>query len=507
MAKLFDFFRNKKVYQDEEVVPDTKIAAPNDDGAVIINDAVNNFVLRFDWMASSQEDLINKYREISNYSEVDFAIQEIINEAVSFAENEDPVKLNLDGLDLSDAVKKKIQDSWDHISNILNLKETIHQRLTNFYVDGRLAYQKVVSKDRLSQGLIDVVELDTRYVSKFRNIVYDEQDQTIRNIQEFFIYNENTKENHNKDLFVNKKNFKEVLQLSKESITYVTSGLVDPKTGYAISWLHKAIKPANQLRMMENALVIYRITRAPERRVFYIDVGNLPKSKAEQYLTNLKNSYRNRMSYDPENGTFKDDKHLMTMQEDFWLPRSANGNGTQIDTLAAGANLGDIEDVLYFLKRLYKSLNIPVSRFDQQDALVNFGASNTEMSREEMKLSKFVSKVRKRFNVMFKDILRTHLILTKVLTAKEWSDIQDKIDFVYAQDLYVEERKRFEIMRDRLELLKDIEPYIGKYFSHSFVRSKIIQQTDEEMKEEDKLIKDEEKIKQFQPPEEESNFN
>ena len=313
-------------------------------------------------------------------------------------------------------------------------------------------------------------------------------------VEEYFLYDEKASSTSpatgKTETQLNKKQYKQVLKLAKESITYITSGLVDPKTGFAISWLHKAVKPANQLRMMESALVIYRITRAPERRVFYVDVGGLPKSKAEQYMNNLKASYRNRMQYDPENGSFKDQRHLTTMQEDFWLPRTSTGKGTEVSTLPGGANLDSIEDVNYFLKRLYKALNLPISRLEQ-DSMVAIAGRSPEIGRDELKFSKFVSKVRKRFNMMFRDLLHTDLVLTNVIKDTEWAELEQSIHFIYAQDMYLEERKFFEMMRDRIDLAKDLEMYVGKYFSHEWIRTKIIQQTDEDIKEEDAKIKKE----------------
>jgi len=294
--------------------------------------------------------------------------------------------------------------------------------------------------------------------------------------------------------------FKTAFQLNPDSVVYVTSGLTDPKTGYAISWIHKAVKAANQLRMMENALVIYRISRAPERRIFYVDTANLPKSKAEQYLKNLKNSYRNRMSFDPESGTFKDQRHLQTMQEDYWLPRNSAGRGTEVSTLPGGSNLSDIEDVLYFQKQLYKALNIPISRLES-DSMLSFG-KQSEISRDELKFSKFVSKIRKRFNLAFLDLLKTELILTKVITIKEWDQICHKIKFRYAQDMYLEESRQSEMIRDRLELLRDLNDYAGKYFSHRYIREEILKQTEQEMENMDKEIADESKNEQYNPKEE-----
>jgi hypothetical protein len=502
---MFDWLKTKKIADEpSKDALSNQIATSYDDGALNLENAVNNFILNFDWSANSQAELIDKYREIANFNEVDYAIEDIINEMVSFSEDEQPVTLNLDELELSDKVKERIHEAWDKICDLLALKDTIHTRARNFYTDGRLAYQKVVDKNKSKQGLLGIVELDPKFVTKVRNIQYSPDNKTITSIDEYFIYDEKTKtENTKNHTKTTQNHYKQALQLSKESLTYVTSGLIDPKTGYAISWLHKAVKPANQLRMMENSLVIYRITRAPERRVFYVDVGNLPKSKAENYLNNLKNSYRNRMTYDPENGSFKDARHLMTMQEDFWLPRTGSGKGTEVSTLPGGANLDSIEDVLYFLKRLYKSLNIPLSRLED-NSMMSLGRS-AEINRDELKFSKFVSKIRKRFNMMFRDLLRTELILCNVIKDDEWNDIENKISFKYAQDMYLEERKFFEMMRDRIELAKDMEQYVGKYYSHNFIRSKILQQTDLDVKEEDDMITKEVSNKQFQPKEEEFN--
>lgn len=499
---MFDFLKGKKVVDElDSKTLSNQIATDFSDGALTIENAASNFIMNFDWTANTQAELIDKYREVANYNEVDFAIQDIINEMVSFGEDEDPVKIDLDDVEMSDAIKKKVHEKWEKICDLLALRDTIHQRAYNFYVDGRVAYHKVVDSNNLKRGLLNVVELDPRYVTKVRNISYNADAKTIKSIDEVFVYNENSQDEKNKRATtVNGYQFKEALQLSKESVTYVTSGMTDPKTGYAISWLHKAVKPANQLRMMENALVIYRITRAPERRVFYIDVGNLPKNKAEQYLSNLKNSYRNRMSYDPEAGSFKDQRHLMTMQEDFWLPRTTSGKGTEVSTLPGGANLDSIEDVNYFLRRLYKALNIPTSRLEQ-DSLVSIGGRDSQINRDEMKFSKFVSKVRKRFNVIFRDLLRTELVLSNIIKDTEWAELENKIKFIYAQDMYLEERKYFEMMRDRIDLANEMKEYVGKYYSHDFIRSEILRQTDSDKELNDKKIGEELSNTQFQPKE------
>lgn len=504
MRNMFDWFSKTKVNDEpDEKTLNNQIAMASDDGALNVENSFNSSTLNFDWKVNNQSELIDVYRETAAYNDVDYAIQDIINEMVSFSEDEEPIELDLSKCEISESIKKRVYEKWDKISQILNLSDTIHNRAYSFYVDGRVAYQKVVDEKNLKRGLLDIIELDPRFVTKVRNINYDNERKTIDSVEEYFIYNENSgNKKSSKETTIGGNNVKGALKLPKESVTYVTSGLVDSKTGYAISHLHKAIKPANQLRMMENSLVIYRITRAPERRVFYIDVGNLPKSKAEQYLNNLKNSFRNKMTYDPEKGSFQDQRHLMTMQEDFWLPRTSTGKGTEVTTLPGGANLDSIEDVMYFLKRLYKSLNVPVSRLES-DAMATLGGRSVEISRDELKFSKFTSKIRKRFNMVLRDLLRTELILSKVVTPSEWDDIEHKIKFIYAQDMYIEERKYFEMMRDRLELAKDMGDYVGTYFSHTYIRNSILQQTDEDIVDMDKQITEESKDPKYSNSDEE----
>ena len=508
IESMFDFLSKKNIADTpEDKVVRNQIATDIHDGATVSYGnslTAENQVINLDFRPDTAAALLDSYRECAEYAEVDYAIQDIINEMVSFAEEEEPVKMILDGVEVSESIKKKMFESWDKISSLLDLKETIHQRARRFYIDGRLSYHKVVDRNSIKKGLQNVIELDPKYVTKMRNIDYNESDQTIKSIKEWYVYNENIV-NGDKDhqdspkLFQgslgNGQVFKKALNLDAASITYVTSGMVDRKTGEAISWLDKAVRPTNQIRMLENALLIYRIVRAPERRAFYVDVGSIHPSRAKQYVQDIKNNYRNKMAYDPETGTFKDKRHILSMQEDYWLPRQ-NGRGTEISTVGGNSDIGQINDVDYFLKRLYKALNIPASRLES-DSMVALGGRTAEISRDELKFSKFVSSVRKRFTVMFKDLLKTELILKNIFTAEEWAKIENKIHFKYAQDMYLEERKWFEMTRDRLDLAKDIEQYVGKYYSNDFVRTEILQQTEEDVREQDKLIKDEEKISQY----------
>jgi len=506
---VFGQFLRKLKFSDEkeqERIQSNQIATNSDDGAIELEEAINSFTINLDWSVNSQWQLIDTYRQIANYNVVDYAIEDIVNEMVTYDEDEDPISLDLGDLEdeLSESLRNKIHEKWEKVCRIIEMRDSIHRRAKQFYTDGRLAYQKVIDQKKPQDGLLDVIELDVSCVTKIRNKVYNEETRTIDRIEEFFVYDEDIRERNAGKKETNKKKFRPPLQLDPNSITYVTSGLTDMRSGYAISWLHKAVKPANQLRMMENALVIYRITRAPERRIFYVDTANLPKSKAEQYIRSLKANYRNRMSFDPDSGSFQDQRHQMTMQEDFWMPRNSSGRGTEVDTLPGGQNLSDIDDVIYFQKQLYKALNIPVTRLEA-DSFMQLGRA-TEISRDELKFTKFVSKIRKRFNMMLLDLLKTELILTKVITVQEWNDIQPLIKFKYAQNMYLEEMKQSEMLRDRLDLADSFQSYVGKYVPNDFIRREIFKHSEQEMKEFDEKIQEEKDNPQFNPPEDDPSF-
>lgn len=513
---MFGFLSKKKIYDEPtEKELSNQIATDEHDGATVVYGdtlAAEMMGIDLNFRPTTAVGLIDSYRECAEYSEVDFAIQDIINEMVSFTEDDDPVTINLDEVEISDNLKNKIFESWEKIVRIMKLSDTIHHRARRFYIDGRLSYHKVVDKKNIKQGLQNIIELDPKNITKVRNIDYNQEDQTIKSIKEWYVYNENpvtsVDKTHQDSELIHQvtlngnKPFKTALKLDPASITYVTSGMVDRKTGEAISWLDKAVRPTNQLRMLENALLIYRIVRAPERRAFYIDTGNMHPSRSKQFVQDIKNNYRNNMAFDPETGSFKDKRHVLSMQEDYWLPRQ-NGRGTEISTIGGGSDLGQINDVDYFLRRLYKALNIPVTRLEA-DAMVALGGRSAEISRDELKFSKFVSSVRKRFTIMFRDLLRTEMLLKNVFTAKEWDDIEYKIQFIYAQDMYLEERKWFEMTRDRLDLAKEMEQFVGGYYSHQYIRQEILKQSEEEIKEEDKQIKKEKSEGEYDDESEES---
>jgi hypothetical protein len=456
--------------------------APSDEGGVesIRAGGYYGTYLDLEGVANNEAELIKRYRDISLMADVDTAIQDIIDDAIANLDDEDPVTLDTDRLKVSDAVKKQIQEEFENIVELLDFKNRSQDYFRRWYIDGRLYFHKVIDTENPRKGIRDIRYIDPRKITKVKEVHKEKNEQGvqfIKSIEEFFIFNE-------KGLSQKAAQYKapandNALKITKDAITYCPSGLVDQDKNIALSYLHKAIRPANQLRMMENAVVIYRITRAPERRIFYVDVGNLPTNKAEQYLKDIMDRYRNKLVYDANTGEVRDDKKFMSMLEDFWLPRREGSSGTSIDTLPAGQNLGQIEDVEYFQKKLYQSLNVPVSRLQQQAGL-NFGRS-AEINRDELKFTKFVARLRRKFGVMFDDLLKTQLILKNIITEEDWTDIKDDLLYKFAQDAYYTESKNQEILRSRVEVLNGMASYIGTLFSKSYVQREVLMLTDEEI--------------------------
>jgi len=456
--------------------------APSDEGGVesIRAGGYYGTYLDLEGVANNEAELIKRYRDISLMADVDTAIQDIIDDAIANLDDEDPVTLDTDRLKVSDAVKKQIQDEFENIVELLDFKNRSQDYFRRWYIDGRLYFHKVIDTENPRKGIRDIRYIDPRKITKVKEVHKEKNEQGvqfIKSVEEFFIFNE-------KGLSQKAAQYKapandNALKITKDAITFVPSGLVDQDKNIALSYLHKAIRPANQLRMMENAVVIYRITRAPERRIFYVDVGNLPTNKAEQYLKDIMDRYRNKLVYDANSGEIRDDKKFMSMLEDFWLPRREGSSGTSIDTLPAGQNLGQIEDVEYFQKKLYQSLNVPVSRLQQQAGL-NFGRS-AEINRDELKFTKFVARLRRKFGVMFDDLLKTQLLLKNIITEEDWTDIKDDLLYKFAQDAYYTESKNQEILRSRVEVLNGMASYIGTLFSKSYVQREVLMLTDEEI--------------------------
>ena len=432
--------------------------------------------------AKNDIDLIKRYREIAQHPECDMAIEDIINEVIVSDERDASVSVSLDKLMISDNIKMKVRDEFDEVLRLLNFDEKGHDIFRRWYVDGRIYFHKVIDPKSPRKGLTEIRYIDPRKIKKVREVTKkrDTQGKGVEMIEataEWFVYNEKG---------ISAANTNSGLKISPDSITYVTSGVIDQTKNMVMGHLHKAIKPTNQLRMIEDAVVIYRIVRAPERRIFYVDVGNLPKVKAESYLRDVMARYRNKLVYDASTGEVRDDRKHMSMLEDFWLPRREGAKGTEVQTLSGGQNLGEITDVEYFQKKLYQSLNVPMSRLDADNGF-NMGRA-AEITRDELKFTKFVQRLRKRFTGVFNDILKTQLVLKGIITIEDWVKIKEHIQYSFLKDGYFAELKNAEILRERLSLAQEVSPYVGKYYSVEYVRKNILQQSDEDIIEIDRQI-------------------
>jgi len=432
--------------------------------------------------AKNDIDLIKRYREIAQHPECDMAIEDIINEVIVSDERDASVSVSLDKLMISDNIKMKVRDEFDEVLRLLNFDEKGHDIFRRWYVDGRIYFHKVIDPKSPRKGLTEIRYIDPRKIKKVREVTKkrDTQGKGVEMIEataEWFVYNEKG---------ISAANTNSGLKISPDSITYVTSGVIDQTKNMVMGHLHKAIKPTNQLRMIEDAVVIYRIVRAPERRIFYVDVGNLPKVKAESYLRDVMARYRNKLVYDASTGEVRDDRKHMSMLEDFWLPRREGAKGTEVQTLSGGQNLGEISDVEYFQKKLYQSLNVPMSRLDADNGF-NMGRA-AEITRDELKFTKFVQRLRKRFTSVFNDILKTQLVLKGIITIEDWVNIKEHIQYSFLKDGYFAELKNAEILRERLSLAQEVSPYVGKYYSVEYVRKNILQQSDEDIIEIDRQI-------------------
>ena len=432
-------------------------------------------------VANTEEALIKRYRDISMMADVDAAIEDIVNDSISNLEDERPLEIDTDKVNVSASVKKAIAEEFDNVLKMFDFNNRAQDYFRRWYIDGRIYFHKVIDTASPKQGIKDIRYIDPRKIRLIREVNKEKDAKTgvqfIKDTKEYFVYDNKgiASKPGQYSASVNDK----ALKISKDAIAYCPSGLVDQDKNIPLSFLHKAIRPANQLRMMENAVVIYRITRAPERRIFYVDTGNLPKIKAEQYLKDIMDRYRNKLVYDANTGEIRDDKKFMSMLEDFWMPRREGGRGTEIQTLPGGQNLGETGDVDYFQKKLYQALNVPVSRLEQQGGL-NFGRS-AEINRDELKFTKFVAKLRKRFSTLFDDILKTQLILKGVINEEDWSDIRENIQYIFASDAYYRESKEQEILRSRVEVLNGVSAFIGTLYSKRYVQKEILKQTDEEV--------------------------
>ena len=494
MARLFGFSIDNKDKESPSII--SPVPQNNEDGVDhYISSGFYGQYVDIEGVYRTESDLIKRYREMSLHPECDGAIEDVVNEAIVSDLYDSPIEIELSNLNASDKLKTAIRREFKHIKEILDFDKKSHEIFRNWYVDGRLYYLKVIDVKKPQEGIKDLRYIDPLKIKYIRqekkkpntlanNPRSEELKLTSPEIEEYFTYNPTPTPASN--TFQSGGTQKSVVKIAKDSISYCTSGLVDRNKGTVLSYLHKAIKSLNQLRMIEDSLVIYRLSRAPERRIFYIDVGNLPKVKAEQYLREVMNRYRNKLSYNAQTGEVRDDKKFMSMMEDFWLPRREGGRGTEITTLPGGQNLGELSDIEYFQKKLYRSLGVPESRIAVEGGF-NLGRSS-EILRDELKFSKFVGRLRKRFANMFTDMLKTQLILKNIVSSEDWDKISDHIQYDFIYDNQFAELKESELMNERLGTLATIEPYIGKYYSVDYVRRKILRQTDAEIVEMDQQI-------------------
>ena len=504
MAKLFGFSIEDTQTQSPTVV--SPVAPNNEDGVdhYLTSGFFGSYV-DIEGVYRNEFEMIKRYREMALHPEVDSAIEDIVNEAIVSDTNDSPIKIELSNLNASDGIKEKIREEFKYLLELLDFDKKSHEIYRNWYIDGRLYYHKVIDLKKPQEGIQELRYIDAmkmRYVRQqkkkpndnsnyAKSNVDNPMDYDFPEIEEYFIYN--PKSSYPVGAMGGQPTSSPTqnagVKIARDSISYCTSGLVDRNKGTCLSYLHKAIKSLNQLRMIEDSLVIYRISRAPERRIFYIDVGNLPKVKAEQYLRDVMMRYRNKLVYDANTGEIRDDKKFMSMMEDFWLPRREGGRGTEITTLPGGQNLGEITDIKYFQEKLYRSLNVPPTRIGGEGGF-NLGRSS-EILRDELKFTKFVGRLRKRFSNMFSDMLKTQLILKNIITPDDWKIMREHIQYDFLYDNHFSELKDAELMTERLNMAATAEPYIGKYYSQDYVRRKILRQTDEEIIEQDILIEKE----------------
>ena len=462
------------------------------DGSTVVTTGVNaggyyGMVMDIEGTIKNENDLIRRYREVATYSDCDSAIEDIVNESIIAHEEDQSVEIVLDDVKASANVKNKISAEFEEILRILKFEDIGHELFRSWYIDGRLYFNILIDPAKPKDGIVELRYIDPRKIRKIKNIKKEKNAkgiEVVKSVEEYYLYN---------DKGITEQTTQGV-KLSLDSVIFVPSGFADSNTGMMLSYLHKAIKPVNQLKMIEDALVIYRISRAPERRIFYVDVGNLPKLKAEQYVNDIMNKFRNKIVYDATTGETRDDRRHLSMMEDFWMPRREGGKGTEITTLPGGQTLGQIEDIQFFQNKLYQSLNVPSSRL-KDDGGFNIGRSS-EITRDEVKFSKFIQRLRKRFSNLFLDALRVQLICKGIINPEEWDEISQDIRFDFIKDNHFSELKDAEMVQNRLNLLSTIDPFVGKYYSPSWVKKNILKLRDEDIKQMDD--ENEEYIKQQQ---------
>ena len=461
----------------------------NDDGSMMVSGAgAYGTSLDLDGQYKTEIELILKYREMAQTSDCEIAIDNIINESIVIDDTRNPVDIILDRTNLSVGIKKKVTDEFSTVLDLLNFNNFGYDIFRRWYVEGKLYYHIMIDENNPNLGIVELRSLDATKIKKVKQInqkdTVDPKKKEV-SVNSMFNYNESGLGNRTSD----------GLLISGDSIAYATSGLLNPTKTGVLSYLHKAIKPLNQLRMVEDAIVIYRISRAPERRIFYIDVGNLPKLKAEQYIRDIMTRYKNKLVYDSTTGEVKDDRRHQSMLEDYWLPRREGGRGTEITTLPGGENLGQLEDVEYFQKKMYKAMHVPVSRLEA-DSGFSLGRES-EITRDELLFSKFIGKLQTRFSMLFGEILEKQLILKNIITSEEWSQIKDKVHYKFEKDHYYTEFKQQETLTQRVDLARNMEEYVGNYYSREYFRKNILRQSEEEIRVQDAQIEKEKKEGDF----------
>jgi len=486
MAELFGFSISRLKKQSDPKQSFT--TAPADDGTQTI--AAGGYFGQYldqEGNSKTEADLIRRYREISLHPECDLAIEDIVNEAIVANENKEAVRVNVENLPYGKDVRRKIEDEFKEVLRLLQFNTKGHDIFRRWYIDGRIFYQKVIDRNSTTRGITELKYLDPRKIKRIREVRKKRPEgvtgpnmlTVVDEFVEYYLFNEKGVVNSTSG----------GIKIAPDTIAFCPSGLIDQNKNMVLSYMQKAVKPVNQLRMIEDAAVIYRIARAPERRIFKIDVGNLPKVKAEQYLRDVMARYRNKLVYDASTGEVRDDRNYMSMLEDFWLPSREGGRGTSIETLPGGQNLGEITDIEYFRSKLYRSLNVPVSRLESNSGF-NMGRAS-EITRDELKFTKFVQRLRKKFTELFNDILRTQLILKGIINEEDWQSVRDSITYDFLQDGHFAELKNTEIMRERLQLANEMRDYIGKFYSVEYVRKNILKQNEREVEDIDNQIKKE----------------
>ena len=506
----YKFSLSKQEEQEQEIINQEAVTPPlEEDGSYVVETGAQHVHHQIDLEGRTKDTvaLIDKYRAMSHSPEVEDAVDDIVNEAFVFEDDHPAIQINLERTKFSDTIKTTIHEEFEEILRLMEFQKEGQDVFRRWYIDGRMHYHKILDTNNPKRGLLELRRLDPRQVRKIREIKKDfavsgdTEEEVITDVNDFYVIDEIPQKGN--PFITTRESVNGDTQITADAVAFAHCGIFDSEKKMILSYLHKAIKPMNQLRMTEDSIVIYRISRAPERRIFYIDVGNLPKAKAEEYMRGIQSKYRNKLIYNASTGEVSDERNHLSILEDFWLPRREGGRGTEISTLQGGANLGELEDVEYFKKKLYKSLKVPISRTESQTGF-NLGRA-AEITRDEVKFSRYISRVRNRFSELFNDFLKTQLVAKNIITRAEWDESLHLISYLYAKDTHFTELKNSEIMKERLDVLSQIEQYIGRFWSEHDIRKTILKQSESEQSRLDSEIKKEKELKAQGGEEEEEN--